>query len=106
MPWPANADFYDFNEFSILLNAAPQYGVYAVFDAKRNVLLVDTGEVMADLVRIVESTHPQLQALRPAYFSFVPAGFTAAHEVKRHLVAELKPPCNEQSNAMPKAVGM
>jgi hypothetical protein len=95
MPWPANADFYNFNEFSILLNAAPQYGVYAIFNWKKDALLVGAGEVLADLVRIVESTDEQLCGLNPEFFSFVQAEFTEANKLKRQLVAELNPPCNE-----------
>jgi hypothetical protein len=106
MPWPADAEFYNFNEFSILLNAAPQYGVYAVFDAERNALLVDAGEVMVDLVRIVESGDPQLGELNPVFFSFVPARFTEAHRLKGQLVAELKPPCNEELEGLARAAGM
>jgi hypothetical protein len=105
MPWPANARFYNFNEFSILLNAAPQYGVYAVFDAKQNPLLVDAGEVMVDLVRILEAKDPQLRKLNPALFSFVLADFAEAHEIKRRLVAEFSPPCNQDSEGLAQAAG-
>jgi hypothetical protein len=106
MPWPTSAEFYNFNEFSILLNALPQYGVYGIFDKERNPLLVGAGEVRIDLLRVIECEDSQLLGLRPTLFSYVPANAADAEELKRKLIAELAPPCNHESDGMAQASGM
>jgi hypothetical protein len=106
MSWPPGTHFYNFNKFSISLNAPPQYGVYAIFDSKRKALLVDAGDVMVDLVRLVYSEDPQLFELQPTHFSFVLVDFAEARKMRRQLIAELAPPCNQQPKAMAHAAGM
>ncbi len=90
MSWPESAQFYDFNEFSIVLHSKPQYGVYGVFDAARKPMLIDTGEVMLDLIRLVETGNRPLRS-EPAWFSYVVAPYEEAQGMKRKLITELMP---------------
>jgi len=71
MAWPQDAPLYNFNEFSVVLNAEPEFGVYALFDAEKRLLFIDAGDVQLDLMRLAEGAHRALRNIRPAYFSFV-----------------------------------
>jgi hypothetical protein len=85
MAWPIDAPFYNFNEFSIMVNAAAESGVYALFDANRQVLLVEAGEVQFDLLRLAEAPDPYLET-NPVFFSFVLAPCEECEDLKRELL--------------------
>ncbi|MFB3813257.1 MAG: hypothetical protein ACE14L_04025 [Terriglobales bacterium] len=86
MEWPDDAPFYNFNEFSILSNAEPQFGVYGVFTADRQPLLIDAGEVMNDLIRIAQAADRDLNSRGAALFSFI----VAPYEESMRLCAQLR----------------
>ncbi len=90
MRWPDVAPFYNFNEFSILLNAKAEFGVYGVFTAEQQPLLIDAGEVMNDLIRLAESGERALGG-SPALFSYVLAPYEESMRLKAELMAELLP---------------
>jgi len=89
MPWPTDAIFYNFNEFSIVLNAKPEYGVYALFDAERRPILIDCGTIMQDLMRLAEGAEREFKDSPPVSFSYVVAPMEEALALKKTLVAEL-----------------
>ncbi len=89
MPWPVDAPFFNFNSFSILLNAKPQWGVYGLFTADHEAMLIDAGEVMTDLLRLAESGDRALR--QAALFRYVLAGSEESLRLKAGLIAELLP---------------
>lgn len=86
MCWPVDTVLYNFNHFSIAINAPEQYGVYALFDGSKKVLLIDSGEVQRDLLRLAEGTDAELCAASPVFFSFVLASMAECERVKRQLM--------------------
>ncbi len=97
MPWPETAPLYNFNEFSIMLNAKPQFGVYAVFNADHKPLLIDAGEIMIDLLRLCEGADQEFRRAGPAYFSFILMPSEESLRLKRQLMDELMAPRAEPS---------
>jgi len=91
MPWPEDAPFYNFNEFSILLNAKSQYGVYAIFHGTSEPLLIGAGDTMNDLLRLAEDGDRQSWRAEPVLFSYILAPMEEATALKRQLTAELLP---------------
>jgi hypothetical protein len=88
MPWPTDALFYNFNEFSILLNAKSEYGVYALFDAERRPILIDCGTILHDLMRLAEGGGREF-ADAPVSFSYILVPMEQAVLLKQELTAQL-----------------
>ncbi len=97
MPWPTEAPVYNFNYFSIMLNAAPEYGIYAVFNAQHELILVGCGEVMQDLTRLCRCGGREFMRAQPALFSFMRAPVEMANRLKEQLRRELLPEDNARA---------
>lgn len=89
MPWPSDLPRYNFNEFSVLLNARLEYGVYALFDAQGEPILIEAGSILSDLRRLREREERDFGDRPPVFFSYMVAPIEEAAALKNQLLAEL-----------------
>ncbi|MFB3916762.1 MAG: hypothetical protein ACE14M_08535 [Terriglobales bacterium] len=89
MPWPSDLPLYNFNEFSILLNARPEYGVYALIDASGQPILIDAGSILTDLRRLRERDEREFGDRPPVSFSYMVAPMEEAIALKKKFNDEL-----------------
>jgi hypothetical protein len=99
MPWPVDAPLYNFNEFSIMLNAEPQFGVYALFNAEKQLVLMDAGAVQLDLMRLAEASGRFVHLASPIYFSYVLTPCEKCMEVKERLLHGMQLPLADREFA-------
>lgn len=99
MAWPQNAPLFNFNEFSVMLNAVPQFGVYALFDRQNRLIFIDAGDVQLDLLRLSEGGHRALLHAQPACFSFVLAPCEECIDLRDLLLADVAPLLNDNDMA-------
>ena len=85
---------YSFRRFSILENAPPESGIYAIYGDTAWIYIGEANDIQAKLIRHLSGDYPCIFKGHPSSFSYEICPANRRFLRRSELIRELKPLCN------------